>query len=65
MFQGMVFLIISRDADFVAEMRAVLVGRGCAVNVATSRREAERIRAEADVEMVVRGPVFRPVGDDA
>ena len=53
------------DADFVAEMTAMLKARGCAVYVATSRREAERIEAEADVEMVVRGPVFRPVGDDA
>jgi DNA-binding NtrC family response regulator len=54
----MVSLILSRDADFATEMQALLEGRGRAVHVATSRREAERIRAEADVEMVVWDPVM-------
>jgi hypothetical protein len=48
MFPGMVFLILSRDADFVAEMKAMLEGRGCAVYVAANAREARRTTQEAN-----------------
>jgi L-lactate utilization protein LutB len=58
-FNGRVYLIASRDADFVADLKELLEGRGGTVYVATSQWEADRLAGEIDVEMVVWDPAFR------
>ena len=59
MFPGMVFLILSRDPDFVEEMTALLHQRQCQVYVATSWEEMDRLREEMVFEMLVVDPFFR------
>jgi hypothetical protein len=61
MFPGMVFLILSRDPDFVDDMSALLRQQQCRVYVATSWDEMDRLREEMAFEMLVVDPYFRLV----
>ena len=63
MFPGMVYLIVSRDADFTVDMKARIEQAGGVVYVAASKREADRLWDEVGVEMVVWDPVFRVAGE--
>lgn len=63
MFPGMVYLIASRDPDFVADMKALIEEAGGVVYVAASEWEAGGLRDEVGVEMVVWDPVFRVQGE--
>lgn len=54
----MVFLILSLDPDFVAEMKELIESRQGKVFWATSEDEAERLWAEGIFEMVVWDPFF-------
>ena len=57
----MLFLILSRDSDFVADMSKLIQSRKGVVYVATSWSETERLAEEIVFEMLVVDPFFRPL----
>ena len=60
MFPGMVFCILSTDADFVQDMAALLRHAGAEVYVAGTWNEYQRLQEEGvSAEMTVVDPVFR------
>ena len=62
MYPGMLFLILSRDPDFVSDMTELLQSRQGVVYVASSWAEADRLAEEMIFEMLVVDPFYRPVG---
>jgi hypothetical protein len=60
MFPSMVFCILSRDRDFVDDMKRLLTNGGADVYVASSFDEYASIQGDGvAVEMLVLDPVFR------
>lgn len=59
MYPGMLFLILSRDPDFVGEMTGLIQSRQGVVYVASSWAEADRLGGELVFEMLVIDPFFR------
>ena len=59
MFPEMTFAVLSRDADFVADMTALLRSREAEVYVASSFEEHDEMQRQGlVVEMLVVDPVF-------
>jgi hypothetical protein len=60
MFPDMTFAVLSRDADFVADMTDLLRSREAVVFVASSFAEYDELQRQGlVVEMVIVDPVFR------
>ena len=58
MFPGIVFCVMSRDIDFVADVASLLRHRGAEVYIATSWDEYTRLQSEIVFDGLVVDPVY-------